>query len=136
MNTGPQNGDKGRRPSNERGPGDASSLSRYGWIGWVILTAIVALTTAECAQIVGVLLVFALMVGPAAAAQRLTRTVATGTLLSALLALFEAWLGLTLAFYTDWPSSFWITALSSAVYLFTGIPRLVGDRNPRSRAGR
>jgi zinc/manganese transport system permease protein len=101
----------------------------------VLFLAIVALTTAECAQIVGVLLVFALMVGPAAAAQRLTNTVATGALLSALLALFEAWLGLTLAFYTDWPSSFWITALSSAVYLFAGIPRLVGDRKPRSHAG-
>jgi zinc/manganese transport system permease protein len=102
----------------------------------VLFLGIVALTTAECAQIVGVLLVFALMVGPAAAAQRLTSTVATGALLSALLALFEAWLGLTLAFYTDWPSSFWITALSSAVYLFAGIPRLIGDRNSPSRAGR
>ena len=29
----------------------------------------------------------------------------------------EAWLGLTLAFYTDWPSSFWISLLSSAAYL-------------------
>ena len=34
----------------------------------VLFLAIVALATAECAQIVGVLLVFALMVGPAAAA--------------------------------------------------------------------
>ena len=38
----------------------------------VLFLAIVALAVAECAQIVGVLLVFALMVGPAAAAQRLT----------------------------------------------------------------
>jgi zinc/manganese transport system permease protein len=102
----------------------------------VLFLAIVALTTAECAQIVGVLLVFALMVGPAAAAQQLTRTVATGALLSAVLALFEAWVGLTLAFYTDWPSSFWITALSAAVYLLAGIPRLVGARSPRPGAGR
>jgi zinc/manganese transport system permease protein len=98
----------------------------------VLFLAIVALTTAECAQIVGVLLVFALMVGPAAAAQRLTGVVATGVLLSALLALFEAWLGITLAFYTDWPSSFWITALSAAVYLFAGIPRFTGRREPSS----
>jgi zinc/manganese transport system permease protein len=59
------------------------------------------------------------MVGPAAAAQRLTSGVATGVLLSGILALFEAWLGITLAFYTDWPTSFWITALSAAVYLLT-----------------
>ncbi len=83
----------------------------------VLFLAIVALATAECAQIVGVLLVFTLMVGPAAAAQRLTGGVAAGVLLAAGLALAEAWLGLTLAFYTDWPTSFWITGLSSAVYL-------------------
>ncbi len=36
----------------------------------VLFLAIVALATAECAQIVGVLLVFTLMVGPASAAQQ------------------------------------------------------------------
>ena len=99
----------------------------------VLFLAIVALTTAECAQIVGVLLVFALMVGPAAAAQRLTGTVALGVLLSGLLALFEAVLGITLAYYTDWPSSFWITALSAAVYLLTTIPRPGWRRDVVSR---
>lgn len=89
----------------------------------VLFLAIVALTTAECAQIVGVLLVFALMVGPAAAAQQVTSSVAAGVLLSAILALVEAWGGITLAFYTDWPSSFWITALSVAVYLLAALPR-------------
>lgn len=83
---------------------------------------IVAIAVAECAQIVGVLLVFALMVGPPAAAQRWARGVAGGVALSALLALGEAWLGITLAFYTDWPSSFWITALSAAVYLLAMLP--------------
>jgi zinc/manganese transport system permease protein len=89
----------------------------------VLFLAIVAVATAECAQIVGVLLVFALMVGPAATAQRLTSAIITGILLAALLALGEAWLGITLAFYTDWPSSFWITALSVTVYLLSLLPR-------------
>ena len=31
-------------------------------------------------------------------------------------ALAEAWGGLTLAHYTDWPTSFWITALSGMVF--------------------
>ncbi len=83
----------------------------------VLFLAIVALATAECAQIVGVLLVFTLMVGPAAAAQRLTRGVLRGVAVSMALALAEAWLGLTLAFYTDWPTSFWISLLSAAVYI-------------------
>jgi zinc/manganese transport system permease protein len=82
----------------------------------VLFLAIVAIAVAESSQIVGVLLVFTLMVGPAAAAQRLTVGLWSGVALSVLLALIDAWGGLTLAFYTDWPVSFWITALSGAVY--------------------
>ena len=89
----------------------------------MLFLAIVALATAQCAQIVGVLLVFTLMVGPAATAQRVTTRLGRGLALSAALALAEAWLGLTLAFYTDWPTSFWITALSAATYLAACLPR-------------
>jgi len=87
----------------------------------VLFLAIVAVATAECAQIVGVLLVFTLMVGPAATAQRVATSLPRGVLLSVGLALAEAWAGLTLAFYTDWPTSFWITALSAAAYLLAGL---------------
>jgi zinc/manganese transport system permease protein len=87
-----------------------------------VFLAIVALATAQCAQVVGVLLVFALMVGPAATAQRLTTRVTAGLLLSAALALIEAWSGLALAFYTDWPTSFWITAISATFYLVSVSP--------------
>jgi zinc/manganese transport system permease protein len=89
----------------------------------VLFLAIVAVATAECAQIVGVLLVFALMVGPAATAQRLAGSVAAGMLVAIVLALGEAWLGIALAFYTDWPSSFWITALSGLAYFAAALPR-------------
>jgi len=82
----------------------------------VAYLAIVAIAVAECAQIVGVLLVFTLMVGPAAAARNLSRRLGAAVALSAGLALFDAWGGLTLAFYTDWPVSFCITALSGIVY--------------------
>jgi zinc/manganese transport system permease protein len=86
----------------------------------VLFLAIVAVATAECAQIVGVLLVFALMVGPAATAQRLTGSVLAGLALSAALALLESWAGIALAYVTDWPTSFWIVALSGAAYLPAG----------------
>jgi len=89
----------------------------------VLFLAIVALTTALCAQIVGVLLVFALMVGPAATAQRLSAAVVPGVFLASLLSLAEAWLGIALAYWTDWPSSFWITALSAAAYLLSATMR-------------
>jgi zinc/manganese transport system permease protein len=100
----------------------------------VLFLGIVALATAECAQIVGVLLVFALMVGPAAAAQRLTSGIGPGLLLSAALALFQAWAGITLAFYTDWPSSFWITALAAGVYLLSTLRGLRPARRGASHA--
>jgi zinc/manganese transport system permease protein len=83
----------------------------------VLFLAIVALAVAECTQIVGVLLVFTLMVGPAAAAQKLTARLAPGVALAMALALAQAWSGIALAYLTDWPTSFWITALSGAVYL-------------------
>lgn len=91
-----------------------------------VFLAIVAVTTAGASQIVGVLLVFALMVGPAAAAQRITLGALPGLAISALLALAEAWGGLALAYATDWPTSFWITALSVAVYVASlALPKAV-----------
>jgi zinc/manganese transport system permease protein len=81
--------------------------------------AIVALAVSESAQIVGVLLVFALMVGPPATAQRLVTGLWSGIALSAAIALGEAWLGIAMAYQTDWPVSFCISLLSAAGYFLT-----------------
>ena len=83
----------------------------------VLFLVIVALATAECVQIVGVLLVFVLMVGPAAAAQMVTTRIGAGLAAALGLALLEAWLGIAASFYTDWPASFCISALSALAYL-------------------
>jgi zinc/manganese transport system permease protein len=85
------------------------------------------LAVSACAQIVGVLLVFTLMVGPPAAAQRLTTGLWSGLTLSAGLALAEAWLGLVIAFYTDWPVSFCIALLSALGY-FAALAAPVASR--------
>ena len=90
----------------------------------VLFLAIVALTTAACTQIVGVLLVFTLMVGPAATAQLISHRLWHGIALSAALALAQAWAGLALAYETDWPTSFWITALSGTCYLLAVLASL------------
>jgi zinc/manganese transport system permease protein len=87
----------------------------------MLFLAIVALATAAAVQIVGVLLVFTLMVGPGATAQKLTVRLGAGLLLAAAIALAETWLGITLAYFTDWPTSFWITALSAAAYLSSSL---------------
>ncbi|MBV8049529.1 MAG: metal ABC transporter permease [Paludibacterium sp.] len=87
----------------------------------MLFLAIVALATAASVQIVGVLLVFTLMVGPGATAQKLTVRLGPGIVLAASIALAETWLGITLAYVTDWPTSFWITALSTAGYLLASL---------------
>ena len=85
----------------------------------MLFLGIVALATALATQIVGVLLIFTLMVSPAAAAQLLTARLGRGIALATLLALASAWIGITLAYYTDWPTSFWITAVSGTMYLLS-----------------
>jgi zinc/manganese transport system permease protein len=85
----------------------------------VAFLAIVALAVSESAQIVGILLVFALMVGPPATAQRLVTGLWSGMALSAAIALAEAWLGIIIAYQTDWPVSFCIAMLSALGYFLT-----------------
>jgi zinc/manganese transport system permease protein len=82
----------------------------------VLFLAVVAIAVAEAAQVVGVLLVFALMIGPAAASLRLTPKLGWGMVLAVSLALTETWLGIALAYLTDWPTTFWIVSLSCLVY--------------------
>ena len=84
---------------------------------------IAALSTVAAMQIVGVLLVFALMVAPAATAMRLTRRVGSGISVAIALAVLIAWAALVLAFLTDWPTSFWITTLGGALYFASGLKK-------------
>jgi len=72
----------------------------------VLFLAVVAVAVAEAAQVVGVLLVFALMIGPADASARLTMHVGRVVGLAVLLALCETWAGIALAYATDWPATF------------------------------
>jgi zinc/manganese transport system permease protein len=81
-----------------------------------VFLVIVAIAVAESAQIVGVLLVFALMVGPPAAAQLVARRIGTGLLLAASFAVAVAWLGIAISYYTDWPATFCIATLSAALF--------------------
>jgi zinc/manganese transport system permease protein len=66
---------------------------------------------------VGVLLVFALLVAPAATAQKVTSRPLTAIALSIALGLFFTWCGLLLAFVTHLPVSFYISVLAALSYL-------------------
>jgi zinc/manganese transport system permease protein len=83
----------------------------------VLTFLLLALTTAEAIQVVGVLLVLTLVITPAAAAQRLTANPATAILLSIVIALVATEGGILLSLVQPWPTSTFISSISFAVYL-------------------
>jgi zinc/manganese transport system permease protein len=78
---------------------------------------LLALTTAEAIQVVGVLLVLTLIITPAAAAQRLTGRPAIALVLSVAIALVSTEGGILLSLEKPWPTSFFISAISFTAYV-------------------
>lgn len=78
---------------------------------------VMAVAVTEISQIVGVLLVFTLLIGPAAAALNWTRKFWSGIIATLIIAIIIVWLGIGLAYTTDWPAAFWISCLSLLIYL-------------------
>jgi zinc/manganese transport system permease protein len=83
----------------------------------VAIFLLLALTTAEAIQVVGVLLVLTLVITPAAAAQRLTGRPALALAFSIGIALASTEGGILLSLAKPWPTSFFISALSFGAYL-------------------
>ncbi len=73
--------------------------------------------TAEAAQITGALLVFALLVLPAATAQRLTARPGLSLALTVGIGFGSTWLGLVAAFYWPYPLGFFVTSFAFAAFL-------------------
>jgi len=86
------------------------------FIGTVFML-LVAVSVSFSVQVTGVLLIFSLMVTPAATAQYLARKPATAIVISVAIALAATWVGLFVAFYTPYPVSFFITGIVFGLYL-------------------
>lgn len=82
----------------------------------ILFMMLVGATTAIAVQVVGVLLIFALLVTPAAVAARIAKRPAEGIAVSVGIALIATWVGLFLAFYLPYPVSFFITTLTFAAF--------------------
>jgi len=82
---------------------------------------LLGLAAAEASQITGSLLVFALLVMPAATAQRLTPRPAAGLALAVALSVAVTWLALVVAFYSPYPIGFWVTTLAFSAYVAAGV---------------
>lgn len=96
----------------------AAEGAKPGWAELGFLLAIAAATTVAL-PVVGALLVFSLMTGPAAAAQALGRAPASAIGLSVAFALATVWAAIAAAFFTNWPIGFFVGALG-AVWYFLG----------------
>jgi zinc/manganese transport system permease protein len=94
--------------------------------------AILAVAVTEAVQVVGVLLIFALIVTPAAIAVRFTSRPFAAIGIGVLLALAFTWAGLTIAYYSPHPVSFFITSLAFGTYL---VARLVTSARFRTSLG-
>jgi zinc/manganese transport system permease protein len=86
--------------------------------GFLLLLGVAVAATS---QITGPLLVFALLVAPAATAQLITARPAASLALSVLLGLMIVWLGMGIAYYSVYPAGFFISAIAFAVYLLVRI---------------
>jgi zinc/manganese transport system permease protein len=102
----------------------------------VVFLLLLGVAVAGAVQITGTLLVFGLLVAPAAAAQLLTNRPGLGLLLSSLIALAITWSALALAFWWPYPIGFFVTSLAFAVYVTARVARALRGRGaPKAHGG-
>ena len=85
----------------------------------IVFLLLVAIAVAVTVPVIGTLLVFALLVTPAATAQRLTGRPAAALALTVALSVVFMWSGLGIAYFTLYPVGFFVTSLAFAAYVGT-----------------
>jgi zinc/manganese transport system permease protein len=103
------------------------------WLNRAFLV-LLAFAVAQAVQVVGILLIFALLVTPAAIAERLTAQPVVAVGVSILLAIGLTWAGLAVAYFTPYPVGFWITSFAFATYVLIRLLQL-GHAGLRRRRG-
>lgn len=93
----------------------------------LVFLVVLGLAVAEAVQIVGVLLIVALLITPAATAERLTTRPASTLALAVLLGVLATWGGLLLAFYFPYPLGFFISTLTFGGYVLVRLVEAVRD---------
>ena len=94
----------------------------------VLFLVLLGLTVAEVSQITGTLLVFALLVMPAATAQLLTARPALSVVITIALGVVVTWLGLAVAYFTPYPIGFFVTSFAFAGYVGAAAVRRASGR--------
>jgi zinc/manganese transport system permease protein len=95
-----------------------------------LFLVLLGVTAAAVSQITGSLLVFALLVMPAAAAQRLTTRPGWSVFTAVVIALVVTWLGLGVAYFSSYPIGFYVST-----FAFAGFVLATGWRTLATRRG-
>ena len=77
---------------------------------------VVALATTMTVPVVGVLLMFSLMIGPAAGARCFTDNPRTAILLTVAIAVLVVWIAVAVSYLTNWPIGFFVGVSGALVY--------------------
>jgi len=104
----------------------------------MIFLILIAITVSLSVQVVGALLVFTLLVGPAATAIRIVQRPLWTIVIAIILGVAYTWLGIFFAANSNWPVSFYIATLSFGVYLPVRLlsPVWIGRRARKIAAAR
>jgi zinc/manganese transport system permease protein len=89
----------------------------------VVFLLVLGCTAAEVSQITGALLVFALLVMPAAAAQQLTARPVWSLAVTVAIGVVVTWLALAVAYFSVYPVGFYVTTFGFAAYLLAAALR-------------
>jgi len=84
---------------------------------------VMALAASMTIPVVGALLMFSLMIGPAAAARAVTARPGVAMALSAAIALVTVWLSIALSYRTNWPLGFFVGIAGAAFYLLAQVSK-------------
>lgn len=84
---------------------------------------LLALVVAVAVQVVGILLIFALLVTPAATANMLTTRPVVAIVVAVGLGVLFTWLGLAIGFFTPYPVGFFITSFAFGGYVVVRLGR-------------
>jgi zinc/manganese transport system permease protein len=90
---------------------------------------------AEASHVTGSLLVFALLVMPAATGQQLSSRPWRSLILTVGIGVGVTWLALGVAYFSVYPIGFWVTTFAFAAYLLAVGSRLAIGRRGRRPAG-
>jgi zinc/manganese transport system permease protein len=87
----------------------------------IVFLGLLGLAVAATSQVTGVLLVFALLVAPAATAQVLTARPGLSLVLTVAIGVAIVWVGLGIAYFSAYPAGFYVASIAFALYMLARV---------------